>query len=65
MENSISFYSYLPVTGGKTGPFKNMTRKEINTIIELARASKESWSGLSLKKRLAYIDRNEESYCIQ
>jgi acyl-CoA reductase-like NAD-dependent aldehyde dehydrogenase len=55
VENSKIFFSYSPVTGEKTGPFKNMTRKEINKIIELARSSKESWSGLSLKKRLAYV----------
>ena len=55
MENLKTFYSYSPITGKQLGPYKNMTRKEVNNLIERARVSQKMWYSLPLTNRLAYL----------
>ncbi|MBN2442888.1 MAG: aldehyde dehydrogenase family protein [Spirochaetales bacterium] len=55
METTNTFYSYSPITGEKLGPFKNMTRNEVNCIIKQARTSQKIWAQLSLTKRINFL----------
>ena len=69
MSKESTFFSYSPLNGEKMGPYKNMSRKEVDSLIEKAKKTQKHWSSLSLKKRLEYmknivkvISENAEKY---
>ena len=55
MTNENIFFSYSPINGKKTGPYKNMNKKEVSDLIKKASLAKEQWASISVKQRLFYL----------
>lgn len=55
MSEENVYYSASPITGKKTGPYKNMNRDEVNKLIIQAKVAQVGWGELPIKKRFFYI----------